>query len=136
MVNAFGAKERSKFHSYHILLNALWLLIFGLQVAKCVSNTLWQCTIFWFGFSFWCLSNIFLLARVTDNDIYEVKTISSKAVFQFKCSLNVFKGVVIIYQVIVAAFTPFITTVKRTLWNFPVLVKCFLRLEALALTLY
>ena len=30
-----------------------------------------------------------------------------------KCNLNIFKNVVIILQEIVAAFTPFITTVKR-----------------------
>ena len=67
-----------------------------------------------FSFSFACLSDIFLLTCVTDDDIYEVKTIAYEAVFQFKSNLNVFKGVVIIYQEIVAAFTSFITTVKRT----------------------
>ena len=51
---------------------------------------------------------------VTDDDIYEVKTITYEAVFQFKSNLNVFKGLVIIYQEIVAAFIIFITTVKRT----------------------
>ena len=51
---------------------------------------------------------------VTDDDIYEVKTIACEAVFQFKSNLNIFKGVVFIYQEIVAALTSFITTVKRT----------------------
>ena len=51
---------------------------------------------------------------VTDENIFEVKTITCKAVFQFKYNLNVFKGVVIIYQEIATAFASFITTVKRT----------------------
>ena len=34
--------------------------------------------------------------------------------FQYKSNLNIFKGAVIIYQEMVAAFTSFITTVKRT----------------------
>ena len=54
-------------------------------------------------------SSLHLLQMTT----YEVKTIACEAVFQFKSNLNVFKGVVIIYQETVAAFTPFITTVKR-----------------------
>ena len=37
-----------------------------------------------------------------------------KRVFQFKSNLNVFKGLVLIYQEIVAAFTSFITTFKDT----------------------
>ena len=53
------------------------------------------------------LSNIFLLTCGTDYDIYKVKTIVREAVFLFKSNLNVFKGVVIIYQEIVAAFTYF-----------------------------
>ena len=49
---------------------------------------------------------MFLVTFVTDDNIYEVKTIACEVVFQFKSNLNVFKGVVIIYQEIVAAFTP------------------------------
>ena len=46
--------------------------------------------------------------------ICQVKTIACEAVVQFKSNLNIFKGVVIIYQEIVAPFAPLITTVKRT----------------------
>ena len=50
----------------------------------------------------------------------EVKTIASEAFFKFKSNLNVFKGVVMIYQeIVVAAFTPFIPTVKRPDKTFP-----------------
>ena len=57
---------------------------------------------------------MFFLIFVTDDDLYEVKTIACEAIFHFKSNLNVFKCVVIIYQEIVAAFTSFITTVKYT----------------------
>ena len=60
------------------------------------------------------LSSIFLLTSVTNYDIYKVRTIACKTVFLFKSNLNVFKGVMIIYQEIVAAFTSFINTVKRS----------------------
>ena len=51
----------------------------------------------------------------TFDDMCEVKTIACEAVFQFKGNLNVFKSAVIIFQeIVVAAFTSFITTVKRT----------------------
>ena len=56
------------------------------------------------------LSNMY----ATDHDIYKVKTIACEAIFQFKSNLNVFKGVVIIDQEIIATFTSFIATVKRT----------------------
>ena len=46
--------------------------------------------------------------------IYMVKTIACEVIFHFKSNLNVFKGVVIIYQEMVAVFISFITTVKRT----------------------
>ena len=42
-VNAFGAKERSEIHRYHILLNAFRLLIVGIVVAECIGDTLWLC---------------------------------------------------------------------------------------------
>ena len=44
------------------------------------------------------LSNILPLTCVTANEIYEIKTISCKVLFQYKCNLNVFRGVVIICQ--------------------------------------
>ena len=47
-------------------------------------------------------------------DIFEDKTIACEAAFLYKSNLNVFKGVVIIYQDVVAAFTSSITTVKCT----------------------
>ena len=55
-----------------------------------------------------------MLTCVADDDKYDVKTIACKAVSQFKCSFNFFNGVEIIYQEIVAAFTSFISTVRRT----------------------
>ena len=51
-----------------------------------------------------------------DYDIYNAKTIWCEVAFQFKSIWNLFKGVVMIYQEIV--FTSFVTTVKRTRWNF------------------
>ena len=93
-MNAFVAKKISEIFRYHILLNVLQLLIVGIVVAECVGDTLWLCPL--------------------DCDIYKVKTIACEVIFQFKSNLNVFKGVVIIDQEIVAAFTSFITTVKRT----------------------
>ena len=47
-------------------------------------------------------------------DIFEDKTIACEAAFPYKSNLNVSKGVVIIYQDVVAAFTSSITTVKCT----------------------
>ena len=45
----------------------------------------------------------------------EVKFIACEAAFKVKSNLNVFEGVVIICQeIVVAAFTPFITIVKCT----------------------
>ena len=93
-MNAFIAKEKPEYPCYHILLNVLQLLIVGIVVAECVGDTLWLCPL--------------------DCDIYKVKTIACEVIFQFKSNLNVFKGVVIIDQEIVAAFTSFITTAKRT----------------------
>ena len=112
LVKAFGAKEISEILRYHTLLNVLRLLIVGIVVAECVGNTLRLCLLF--SFSFPCLSYIFFLTFVTDDDIYEVKTIVYEAFFQFKSNLNVFKSVAIIHQEIDAAFIPFITIVKRT----------------------
>ena len=93
---AFVAKEISEIPSYHIILNVLTLslsLVFPSPV-----------------------SPIYCYLHVPQtNDKYKVKTFACEAVFQFKSNLNVFKGVVIIDQEIVAAFTSFITTVKRTL---------------------
>ena len=63
-------------------------------------------------FSFLYPSNIFFLTFVTDDNIYDVKSVACEAVFQFKNNLDVFKGVVIIYQERVAALTLFIATVK------------------------
>ena len=48
------------------------------------------------------------------HNIYQVETIACEVIFQCKSNLNVFKGIVIIDQEIVAAFISFITTVKRT----------------------
>ena len=67
-----------------------------------------------FSFSFPCLSKIFLLIFVTYEKAYEVKTIACEAVFQLKSNFNVFKPEKIIYQEMVAAFTPIISTVKHT----------------------
>ena len=92
-MNAFGTKEISEIYRYHSLLNVLRLLIAGIVVVECVGDTV-TC-LSWFSFSFPCLFNIFLLIFVTDEDMYEVKTLASKVVFQFKSNLNVFKGVVI-----------------------------------------
>ena len=55
---------------------------------------------------------MFIMTCVTDDGIYEVRPIACKVVFKFKCNLNVFKGIVNIYQEIVAAFISFITIVK------------------------
>ena len=72
----------------------------------------WQYTVTLslFSFSFPCLPNIFLLTFVTDGDICEGKTIACEVVFQFKSKLKV----AVINRQLVAAFTIFITTVKRT----------------------
>ena len=40
LVNAFGAKEISEIHCYHILLNVLGFLIVGIVVAECIGDTL------------------------------------------------------------------------------------------------
>ena len=61
------------------------------------------------------VSPIYSSLHLSQMTTYEVKTIAFEAVFQSKCNLNVFKGVVIIYQEIVPVFTPFIPTVKRSL---------------------
>ena len=111
-MNAFGAKERSEIHRYHKLLNVLRLFIVGIALAKCIGHTFSLCLLV--QFSFPCLSNVFVLTCVTDDDIYEVKTIACEAILQIKRNLKLFKGLGIIYQEIVAAFTSFITTVKRT----------------------
>ena len=103
LVNAFDAKEISKIHHYRILLNVLWLSLVGVVVAKCVGDTLWLWLLVWFFLP--SLPNISLLTFVTDDSIYEIKAIACEAVFQFKSNLNAFKGVVIIYQEIVEAFT-------------------------------
>ena len=44
----------------------------------------------------------------------EAKIIVCKAVFQSKLSFNIFKGLVILHQEVVAGFTSFISSVKRT----------------------
>ena len=60
--------------------------------------------------------NGFIRLQVTNItfDIFQDKTIACEATFPFKSNLNVFKGVVIIYQDIVAAFPSSITAVKCT----------------------
>ena len=45
LVNAFVAKEISEISRYYILLNVLQLLIVGIVVAECVSDTLWLCSL-------------------------------------------------------------------------------------------
>ena len=90
IVNAYEAKEISEIDHYQILLNVLQLLIVSVVVAERVGNTLWQSL----SFSLPCLPNIFLLTFITN-----------EAVFQFKGNLNIFKGVVIIYQEIVATIS-------------------------------
>ena len=73
-MNAFGTKEISENHRYHIILNVLQLLIVGIVVAECLIAkrlTLWLCLYLFFPSR---LSNILLLTSVTDDDIYEVKT--------------------------------------------------------------
>ena len=103
-MNAFGGKEISEI--------VLRLLFVGIVVAELLAIPFDSVS----KFSFWfpCLSNIFFLTCVTDDNIYEVKTIACETGFQFKSNLNVFKVVVIIYQEVAAAFTSFITTAKRT----------------------
>ena len=58
--------------------------------------------------------------------------------FQYKSNLNIFKGAVIIYQEMVAAFTSFITTVKRTWQIFSKFCfsSKFFEIGRLTLTLY
>ena len=85
------------------------MVLWFANVLKIYSDSVSQ-----YSFSFPCLSNKLLLTCVTDDDIYEVKTIAYEDVFQCKINLNVFKGVVITYQEIIATFVFFIATVKRT----------------------